>query len=568
MRPAWCVPIFAMVLSAQAPISVTAPIQRVRLHPDEAWVTRVGRTRVQWAGTHRFLLADLPSGLDIQDVQVSARGPLGTVLGDFGIGVNTREPMDSPEYQALRKEREALQERKDTIESEVGALDQEVKFLNEFRAAYDKDVSTKLVSGAVSGASVVDVSTSLSSRLAAVLAKTRKLRRELSECNEEIERLHVKMRQMTSERNARLSRATVEITTPRVGDLEIEITYRTREARWNPAYEARLAMDNRNLELVLYASIRQTSGEDWSNVKLEITNARASRSLVMPTLPGAQVITWSEQLPGRVFGLGGVGGPPPPVTEQGLFAAQNAYIQPDFESKESPMSDADDARPVEAASVEEIQGLATTWSLEGVKDVPSDGESHRFRIVSSEIEPVLALMAIPRIDPTVYRVARFPIPSGIPLFPGASIVHFAGTQRVGVGSLAVPAAGQPIQLGFGPYRGIRVALSRVDARKDNIGTFTKETQWTLSERFEISNDLNERVTVEVQDRELRSGNDRVRIIFQPETAPLAENQIPGILRWKLDLQPKATVNMPFTYQIRVPQGQGHTFGIENLNLPR
>jgi uncharacterized protein (TIGR02231 family) len=323
-------------------------------------------------------------------------------------------------------------------------------------------------------------------------------------------------------------------------------------------------MDNKNLELVLFASVRQSTREDWGSVRLEVTNARASRSLVMPTLPGAQVITWSEQVP--------LAGDSFRHRETAAKVAQNMYIQRN-EQEEMAAAEEDDksneaARPVEAASVEEIQGLATTWLLEGVKDVPSDGESYRFRILSREIEPALSLMAVPRIDPTVYRVARFPIPSGIPLFPGAPMVHFAGTQRIGVGALAVPASGQPIQLGFGPYRGVRVALSRVDAKKDNIGTFTKETQWTLQERFEISNDLNEPVTVEIQDRELRSGNDRVRIIFQPETAPVTENQIPGILSWKFDLQPNATVNMPFTYQIRVPQGQGHTSGLENLNLPR
>jgi uncharacterized protein (TIGR02231 family) len=227
----------------------------------------------------------------------------------------------------------------------------------------------------------------------------------------------------------------------------------------------------------------------------------------------------------------------------------------------------DEAEQMEASTIEEIKGLATTWSLEGAKDVPSDGEPHRFRVTSTEVRPTLALMAVPRIDPTVYRVARFPIPGGIPLFPSASMVHFAGTQRIGESPLLLPMAGQPMQLGFGPFRGVRVALARVDARKESAGTFTKETLWTLQERFEVSNDLDERVTVEIHDRELRAGNDRVKVSFQPERSPDTGAQSPGVLCWSFDLQPKTTANMPFTYQIRVPQGAGRTSGLENLGLP-
>jgi uncharacterized protein (TIGR02231 family) len=323
-----------------------------------------------------------------------------------------------------------------------------------------------------------------------------------------------------------------------------------------------LAADEKSLELVLFASTVQTSGEDWSNVALEITNSRASRSLVMPTLPGAQVVTWSEfaPMPRETLAMDGSIGD----SKARASYSQNAYIPPPPPPANQSLMD---AVHTEATTIEEIRGLSTTWFLDGPKDIPSNGEPYRFRVLSTEVKPGLDLMAVPRVDPTVYRVARFPLPSGLPLFPSAPMVHFAGTQRLGEAPLVVPRAGQPIQLGFGPYRGIRVALSRIDARKETVGAFTKETQWILQERFEVSNDLNEPITVEIQDRELRAGNDRVKISFQPERAPITETQTPGILSWKFDIQPKTTVNMPFTYQIRVPQGQGRISGIEELGLP-
>ncbi|MGJ8868640.1 hypothetical protein, partial [Salmonella enterica] len=78
------------------------------------------------------------------------------------------------------------------------------------------------------------------------------------------------------------------------------------------------------------------------------------------------------------------------------------------------------------------------------------------------MKPELALVTVPRLDPSVHRVARFPVPEGIPLFPGAPVVHYAGTQRVGAAALSLPQPGSPLQLGFGPFRGIRVALKRLE----------------------------------------------------------------------------------------------------------
>jgi uncharacterized protein (TIGR02231 family) len=559
-------PALTFTLAAQAPVAVTAPIQRVRLHPDEAWVTRVGRAKVQSPGAHRFLVSDLPPGLGVQDVRVGARGPQGTRLGDVSVGAEARKVTETPDYAALKKERDALQDKIDALEADSEALGQEAKFLNDFRAAYDKDISAKLVSGAPSGAAVVDMSASLSARLSAVLAKFRRQKRDLSELGEEIRRLDTKMRQMASMRSASPSRAVVEIVAQRPGDVEIEVSYRTRQARWTPVYEARLSADDKGLELVLFASVVQTSGEDWTSAKVEITNARASRSLATPTPPGPQVVTWTEDAPDRAYDRSARKSYSGAFGARADVSSQNLYIQSGA-APDADLGEVEDAPPMEASSVEEVKGLSTTWSLEGTKDVPSDGEPHRFRVTSAEVVPDMALMAVPRMDPTAYRVARFPIPSGIPLFPGAPMVHFAGTQRVGESPLLVPGAGKPMQLGFGPYRGVRVALTRLDAKKESVGTFTKETQWTLQERFEVSNDLGERVTVEIQDRELRAGNDRVKVSFQPERPPADGARTPGVLTWRFDLQPKAALNMPFTYQIRVPQGAGRTLGIENLNLP-
>ncbi len=552
-------PLVSLCLLAEAPLPLTAPIQRVRLHPDEAWVTRVGKIHVTSPGVHRLLFRELPAGLGMEDVRVSAKGPQGSRLGDLSMGSEVRKVTETPEYQTLKREREELRDRQDALDAEGEALTQELSFLKNLQAAHDKELSGHMTYALPGAAAVVELSKGIQSRLAEILTRDRKREHELEKLRGEASRMDQELYQRAAERTTSPARALVEISTPKAGDVEVELTYRTRQARWEPAYEARLAQDGKKVELILFASIRQNSGEDWNGVHLEITNTRASRSLTLAAFAGPQNVTYSEN---------------PPYTRSRGSAKTNsasAVVEVVASSELSAPAVAQnsfiaDAAPVEARPVEEAQGLAATWSMEGDKEVPADNEPHRFRVLSREMDPTLALVTVPRLDPTVYRVARFTVPSGIPLFPGAPVVHFAGTQRVGLASLEIPTPGKPLQLGFGPFRGVRVALQRLDAKKEMVGTFTKETQWTLRERFEISNDTEEPVQVELQDRELKAASDKVKITLLPDSTVYQEGPTPGVRTWPLKLDSKASGVVFLSTLIRTPIG-GYVSGLGNLHLP-
>lgn len=554
MRIEWLLPCLALTLAAESPVALTAPIRKVRLHPDEAWVTRVGQAKFAGAGVHRLLLKDLPSGLTLDDVRVAARGPQGSRLGDLTLGAEPRKVTETPEYKALKAEWEGVRDRQDVLEAEGESMAKELQFLSGIQAGYDKEISARMTTSLPGAASVVELSKGLQGRFSDVLTRDRRRKRELEKVKEEFRRLDEDLRRRAAERSASPGQALVEVSTATGGDVVVEFTYRTRGARWEPAYEARLAADGRRLELALFATVRQGTGEDWSGVQVEITNARSSRSLAMARFSGPRIVDF--EVPGsRKRGNYAT----VEVVAMSPGVAQNTMLQ--APPPPAPVQDA------EAAPLEEAQGLASTWTLEGAKEIPADDEPHRFRMLTRELDPALALVATPRLDPTVYRVARFPVPEGIPLFPGSPVVHFAGSQRVGQAALEMPAPGSPFQFAFGPYRGVQVELRRVDALKESVGTFTKETQWTVRERMEVANGTGEAVQVELQDRELKPANDKIRITALPEATPSREGALPGVRAWTLEVGSKAKGTVTLGTQIRIPADMILT-GLDDLHLPR
>jgi len=545
MRIHALLPFVSLCLLAEAPIPLTAPIQRVRLHPDEAWVTRVGKVRMPEAGTHKVVLEALPSGLRIEDLQVSAKGHSGLRLGDLAITSDVRVVTETSDWKRLEGERETLREKRDGLESQGEAAQQELVFLKGLQAAHDKELSARMTYGAPNAVAILEFGKSLQTRMTELLTAERRRKRDLEKLNREDQRVVAEMQKRANERRTAPSRVTVEMTAAQAGEAEVEVSYRTRNARWKPLYEARLAEDRSRLDLLLFASITQTTGEAWDGVRLEISNARPSRSLVVPSFSRGETVNWHKEVPPQL-----------PKQDLSRAYAGSAIAENTMSNQLIVAAPAPPAQPAEesvASVIEEATGLAATFLVDGRKDVPSDGEPHRFKVQGRDLAPQLTVFASPRLDPTAYLLARFAAPTGLPLFPGSPVLRFAGNQRLGEAPLVLPIAGQPFALGFGPYKSMRVAFQKIDRKEEEVGTFTKERQWTLRERIELVNDGAAELEVEVQDRILKSGSDQVKINLLNDFTSGWTEPLPGVRSWKLKLGSKERKQLELPLTVRAPK---------------
>jgi uncharacterized protein (TIGR02231 family) len=547
MRTLWLLPCLTLTLAAQDAVPVQAFISSVKLYPDEAWVTRIGRARVDEGGTHRLQIADLPASLTLDDVQVSAKGPGGSRLGDVTVSQDTRTISETPEWKKLQADRETLQDKADGLQSQSDAVRQEIAFLEDIRAAQGKELGARMTTAVPNLGPVVVFGQGLQARLAQLLLQERKLKRDLAKTSDEQKRLDAEQNRLSGQNRVAPSKIMVELTTPNAGPVEVQLSYRTRKARWSPVYEARLSEDHARLDLSLFAAVTQKSGEDWRGVRLEISNAKPSQSLDMPAYGGAQEVGWTVPVP-----------PPPaaPAMRMDMEAMASVPKGRDMTSvayfAPGVTTDSIGEASSESASLQEASGLNLTLRLDGAKDVPSDGDSHRFKLMDQSVMPTLALVTSPRLDAAVYQVARFQTPGTLPIFPGAQMVQYAGAQRLGQSPLAQPTAGQPYQLGFGPYRGLRVSFRRVDHKQETVGAFSKERQWTLRDRMEVASEIAAPVNIEVEDRLLKSTIESVKITDLPDTTAGAKESVPGVRTWTLHLEPGQTTGVTVATQVRAP----------------
>ncbi len=395
------------------------------------------------------------------------------------------------------------------------------------------------------------------------------------------------------ETNPNPSQVTIELVTPRSGDMEVEVSYRTAQARWKPSYEARLSADGKALELLLFAEVTQGSGEAWDGVQMDLSNSHPSRVQEMPTFKNLPRIGWNPPpVPFRgasttVEVIGSRAGIDSSDTKAGVNSSTESLVSLPAgyrppEPKPLPVPEAP------AASLDEAKGLAQTWHLEGPKDVPSDGDAHRFLVTSENLEPRLQIVVAPRLDPTPYQLVRFVPPARMPMFPGASILRSVGTMRMGQGSLSIPPPNQPFELSFGPYQGLRVSLQRVsekrpfrmtkvtesrqyqkngvkDQVKEEIIVHGADRVWELRELITLANDSSDQLDVEVQDRIVASVHESVKISPTPDTTPCAQARSPFVQAWTLNLPAKSKQTISLGLVIKAPK-EGDLVGLKELGL--
>lgn len=596
MRVLWVLPCLPALLAAGTPLAVDTTIQKVRLHPDEAWVTRAGSIRVEQTGTVRLRVSHLPDGLTLEDVRVQARGPEGTSLGEIRVGPEAEKKPETPEAKALLARLEALHLRKSTLDAQQAASTQAGAFLNGYQESITRAQGDN--NKAAPGPGIIDFSRALESRVAELQIQSDARGREIASVESDTKRLEAEWQALQGKlgNDRTPSQMTVELLIPQAGVVELDLATRTRQARWKPSYEARVMGDGR-VEMTLYAAVTQASGEDWGGVQLELSNANSEMSKEPPRFYATPSLGWKAPIPTLppgtprgsasvdIVGATSQAG----VTYTSAGQTVSVVAGPVPSATYTPPPPPKPVLEYSAPTIAEASGLFSIYKLDGAKDVPSDGESRRFKVTTVDSPARMIVVVAPRLDATAFQVARFALPAKLPLFPGSPVNRFYGSQRLGQGPLIVPPAGQPMELNLGPFQGLRAQLAQ-EARtnpyqkteyvvtrqtqgntirqsvKEEVRTTGQDRVWDLKDFFVLSNDTEQPLDVELQDRVVQSTHESIKVDLAPDTTPGSEVRPSQSLRaWTLRLDPRSQKTVTEDIQIHAPK-DGDVTGLGALNL--
>lgn len=513
-----------------AEIDAPSRIDNVTIYPDGATVTRLIRLDVP-AGDSTLLARDFPLSLDVTSLRVEGESSGRLVIGS----VDARAPRPAPPANLPEIDRriEALRDQRAVLDGAIAAAAARRKFAERFAEASPAGIGEK------------GEARPLSEWRAAFVA----IAEEVAASDNAIRDAQIKQRdidrdlaRLESERNAtppRKLEVRIDLNAAANTTALFRVTYTVRDARWIPAYDARLDTGSKDrkpaLELIRRAEISQTTGEDWSDVALAVSTVRTARGGSAPELPPL-IVRY-------------------PIAPRPLAAAPAASAKLEADQLQDARRGPVRMQIEQQEAAIETGGFQVVFRVPGRVSVPAGQGTRNFQIASARIAPELVVLASPAVSETAFLQASFKHAEDAPLLPGRVSIFRDGVF-VGRSPLALAAREETVRLGFGADEKVKVArvlVRRIEGTTGLIGSSrTDEREYKTTVRN--GHDLPIRVSIE--DRVPVSETEEIQVDMLPVTTPPTARDVRdrrGVLEWSFDAQPGEVREIRLGWRVRWPK---------------
>ena len=522
------------------------PITGVTVFTDGARVTRAGVKPVQ-QGVHPLVVASLPHTADASSVRVAVRGHDLTLLN---VEVQRRVAAE-PRRESLARLREDVERCRDAVNELDDADEAEGAGLG-FLGHLSEAAATSLARALGAGRAGYDELSGMAGHLSASTATALARRREIAarkrvaqrELDAAVERLAGAEQ---SAAPAVFAEVCVLLEAAAATEAEIELTYHVKLASWRPLYD--LVLDGEKLKISYLAEIIQRTGEDWPEVRLVLSTTRQGQRQTLPELTPWYISRPEPPRPGpgrakatSAAAMPMAAGPP----AEGAFGAEAAPGQ--AVAMGAALSRAP-ARVLAAERGQSQSGAGLTYTVARPLAVPSDGDSHKTLVASSEADARLDYLTVPVLAAEAYL--RATVTNGpLLLLPGKARI-FHGAQFVGETHLDSVAPGEEfeVQLGVDDQIKVERKLRRRTTTKAVIGSTR-----TIDIAYEITveNHRDRKATVSVHDHIPVSTDGDIKVRPREATPDPASFDELGELTWTLTLPPGQTSAIRHRFTVEHP----------------
>lgn len=508
-------------------------IHEVVVYPDRAQVTR--RTLVTCGTRVLVPFAKLPPAADLGSLR--ARTSVGTMDG-LRVEQHSLAEAYSKSVQELVDKQRTLQTALAVLQAAAQRDATALRLADQYEGAAQTLIGRELLdSGGAGGtggkgqraveAWTQAMEATLATRLHAATEqearepKKRVLLRQLEEVQLALgeQRAAAQKRELTAE---------VLITCPGGAQAAVDLSYLVGGASWSAAHEARLQDASGRVTIKTFATLMQSTGEDWLGSRLILSTARPRLNATPPEIAAL-----------RVFA--------DPRERQTKILVSRAEDQVHLEEPGSTATAPARGRRAQA------QGLSVQFLLAEAADVPGDGTPSRLLLTEHAQAAQLTYRAAPKLLPWVFRVADLNNGAEHPLLPGPIEIYRHG-QYVAQTMLSYVPAGGRMQITFGVEERLRIKRDTVEEVAQDKGLLGRTRRHNYHYRFEIANYLGTKAEIEVAEHIPVSELDDVKVLLRPETTAGYQVQAAdGLVRWKLPLGAGEKRVLSLSYAVDVPQ---------------
>jgi uncharacterized protein (TIGR02231 family) len=535
------------------PTALSSKIQQVTVFSDRAQVTREAAVRLPGSPA-TYVFRKLPGWVDEGSVRVALIPAEAGRIAEVRV---RRDYLARSTDESYLKAQAAVQE----IADQIAALDDELKIL----AAQHKqveDVKVFAMDKVPKDAAVKDIKIETYGQVVGFVAQSL---RDIATARRAIE---LKKRELLPELTSRqrklqelqgmtqLEETSIYVTLEGGGGKSghLKLTYMLPGATWEPAHELRVAGSNPDsAEIVSFAVVSQTCGEDWEGATLYFSTQSSTES---NRIPQVSALLLGEGVSAvRIMQEQAASFSRAQAAFEGQNRMWNQYKAPQLLNNRMDVYDNNLdqlqlAQGRSAAVFEQLQQRGTTahFEGEGKPTIRADGSPVRVRIGTTTLKAELAVVAVPEQSLNAVRTLKMVNVGTQPLLPGAVAIHH-DAAFMGMTDMDFVAEGEE----FAMFLGVadQIKLSRVLDRKKSSLDRKKRTIMRVAFVLTVENLSDKQVLLSLSDRIPISANQAIAVDEIQVTGD-KKPDARGLLAWKLDMAPKEKKTIRFSYRVQYP----------------
>ena len=524
-----------------ANMDAASAIDAVTVYPDGASVTRVIMLDLA-AGDTTLVARDFPLALDPSSLRVEGVAEAKLTIG----AIDAKPPRAAPpvNQSEIDKRIEALKDERNNLQGAIAAAEARRKFAERFAETSPAGIGEKGEARPIAEwrAAFAAVAEEVANADTAIRDAERKQR--------DIDREIARLESDRAIKPPSKLEVRIDLASPAATKATLRVTYAVRNAHWTPLYDVRLdtgAKDRKPaLELVRRAEITQSTGEDWSNVALDVSTVRIARGGSAPDLNS--LVVQYPQPPQAPRGLAGA------VSDSNKFRSMAPAPAP-----EEPQSFAKRAeRADEQQATAEIGAFQATFRIPGRVSVGASEGTKSLRISTATIAPDLVVRSAPVVDPTAFLEASFVQSEDAPLLPGRVAIYRDGAF-VGRGKMAAAGKDETVRLGFGADDKVKIERSVLNRNEGSAGLIVTSKTDERSFKTSVRNGHDFPIKVAITDQLPVSENEDIVVEMLPSTTPPTTTNLRdkrGVLEWALEAKPGEVKDVMFAWRVRWPKDKG------------
>lgn len=517
-------------------------VEKATVYLNGAALTHTAKATLK-SGSQELIIDGLSPFIDINSLKITANGVLISAT-EF-----------SHDFITSREENARITRIKDSLEQYKQLLQQATDELtvNNHLLKLLTDGTLNNMQQKENTVSIAEINANMDlykSKASAIQKNIDQSNRKVAALRKTVQRLEAQVNQDETKEKQNTGILRLSISVPKDITTVFTIVYFTENASWTPCYD--LNIENMSPEVVLQAKaqVQQTTGFDWDNVQLTLSNATPNRTTVAPVFSSPWFINFARynSLQKRTNSYASNS-----ISYETAGVTSEDGIMTSVRGNKAPV-------PLQMNDYVEVdqQEVHVNYIIAVPYDIPGNGKSQLIDLKDYKVSAEYKYYCIPKLSDETYLVATLSNYRQHNILPGFVTVTFNNTF-VGKTLLRPNSTDSlfTLTLATDPRIAVKREKRSEFCSTKHIGSTTTVTQSYL---ITVKNNQSKEVKLTVKEQYPLSSDKDIEVKIT-EITPNAtyDKADTGVLTWDVNLKAGEVREFTVTYSIKYPKGR-------NINL--